>query len=263
MQFDANRAGGGTKEWSEHSYNISQGCSHGCLYCYAREMALRNGRIITAAGWLCESVNLSKVSQSNRRFDGVVMFPTTHDITPAVLPASLQTLKKLLSAGNHVLIVSKPHLAVIKTLCKALANHRDNIQFRFTIGSLDESVCAFWEPGAPGPKERIEALEHAFENGFQTSVSMEPMLGDMEQMCRLVEAVDPFVTGTIWLRKMNDITRRVDQRIPRAKQAIAVIQSQQSDANIQRLYSMLKANPKVRWKDSVKSVFRKRATFID
>lgn len=77
MQFDANRAGGGTKEWSEHSYNISQGCSHGCLYCYAKEMALRNGRTITAAGWLRESVNLSKVSQSNRRFDGVVMFPTT------------------------------------------------------------------------------------------------------------------------------------------------------------------------------------------
>jgi len=89
------------------------------------------------------------------------------------------------------------------------------------------------------------------------------MLGDMEQMCRLVEAVDPFVTGTIWLGKMNDITRRVDQRIPRAEQAIAVIQSQQSDANIQRLYLLLKDNGKVRWKDSIKSVLRKRATFVD
>ena len=262
MQFDAHRGGGGTKEWSEHSYNISQGCSHGCLYCYARKMALRNGRILAAVEWQREVVNFDKVSQSNRRFDGVVMFPTTHDITPAVLPAALQTLKRLLSVGNRVLIVSKPHLEVIKTICTVLAIHRENIQFRFTIGTLDESVCAFWEPGAPAPKERIEALQHAFESGFQTSVSMEPMLGDVEQVCRLVEVVDPFVTGTIWLGKMNDISRRVDQRIPGAKHAIELIQSQQSDANIQRLHSMLKNNGKIRWKDSIKSVLRKRGDFV-
>ena len=87
MDFDKNRRGTGTKEWSEYSYNISQGCAHGCLYCYARQMALQNGRIRTAADWQLEILNHRKVSQSYRRFDGVVMFPTSHDITPAVLPA--------------------------------------------------------------------------------------------------------------------------------------------------------------------------------
>ena len=262
MQFETNRQGSGTKEWSEHSYNISQGCSHGCLYCYAREMAVRNGRVANATSWRREIVNCTKVSQSNRRFEGVVMFPTSHDITPAILPAALQTLKKLLSAGNRVLIVSKPHLAVIQTLCKALVNHRENIQFRFTIGSLDESVSAFWEPGAPGPKERIEALRHAFECGFQTSVSIEPMLGDVEQMCQLVEAVEPFVNETIWLGKMNDVSRRVDQRTPEIKEAVALIPNQPTDVNIQRLYLMFKDNARVRWKDSIKAVLRKRSDFV-
>ncbi len=261
MQFDTNRHGTGTKEWSEHSYNISQGCSHGCLYCYAREMALRNGRIRAATDWHRELVNPGKVSQSSRRFDGVVMFPTSHDITPAVLPAALQTLRNLLAAGNKVLIVSKPHLAVIKTICQVLANHRQNILFRFTIGSLVESNCAFWEPGAPSPKERIDALRHAFECRFQTSVSVEPMLGDVESMCQLVEAVAPFVTETIWLGKMNGVTRRVDQRIPGAKQALALIQDQQSDVNIRRLFLILKGNHKIRWKESVKEVLRKSTGF--
>ena len=67
-----------------------------------------------------------------------------------------------------------------------------------------------------------------------------------QRYSRFLWAVDPFVTETIWLGKMNDISRRVDQTIPKAKQAIAVIQSQQIDANIQRLYLLLKDNGKVR-----------------
>jgi DNA repair photolyase len=263
MDFDKDRRGTGTKEWSEFSYNISQGCSHGCLYCYARQMALRNGRIRTAADWQKEIPNHGKVSQSNRRFEGVVMFPSSHDISPAVLPAALQTLKNLLAAGNRILIVTKPHLSVIRTLCQSLKSHRDIIQFRFTIGSLDESICAFWEPGAPAPQERIEALKQAFESGFQTSVSAEPMLDDVGRMCRLVEVVASQVTDTIWLGKMNAIQRRVDPTIPGIKQAVALIQNQQSDANIRRLYSMLKANGKIRWKDSIKEVLRRNTDFVD
>jgi hypothetical protein len=226
-------------------------------------MALRNGRIGTAADWELEILNHRKVSQSSRRFDGVVMFPTSHDITPAGLPAALQTLRNLLAAGNRILIVSKPHLSVIKTLCHSLASHREDIQFRFTIGSLNESICSFWEPGAPAPRERIEALKHAYESGFQTSVSAEPMLDGVEGMFRLVEVVASQVTDTIWLGKMNAIQRRVDPTIPGIKQAVALIQNQQSDANIRRLYSMLKANGKIRWKDSIKDVLRRNTNFVD
>ena len=67
---------------------------------------MRNGKINSAANWTRETVNPNKAGQSNHRFDGVVMFPSTHDITPAVFPAALQTLRNLLSAGNRVLIVA-------------------------------------------------------------------------------------------------------------------------------------------------------------
>jgi hypothetical protein len=89
------------------------------------------------------------------------MFPTSHDITPRFLRQSLPTITNLLR-HNQVLIVSKPHLAVVRALCKELAGQKDKILFRFTIGSLKKSTCAFWEPGAPPPRERISALQHAF-----------------------------------------------------------------------------------------------------
>ena len=252
--FEEERIGTGTNEWSESTYNICKGCSHNCLYCYARWMAERFNRVNSASEWQIERVDDNKVKKSNRHFKGVVMFPSSHEITPNILPAALKTLRNMLQAGNKVLIVSKPHLEVIQALCRELAGFKDQIQFRFTIGTLNETTAKFWEPGAPTPQERIEALKHAFQLGFRTSVSMEPMLDDVDGMIRLINTVAPFVTGTIWLGKMNEINRRVDQTRPGVRAAVEKIELQQSDDNILRLHAILKTNPQIRWKDSIKAV---------
>jgi len=183
--FDDERTGTGTKEWSNFSYNICKGCEHGCLYCYAKTQACRFDKPMRIPGqW-----NRQKLNPTRRALGadvgakGVVMFPTSHDITPRFLRQSLQTITNLLR-NNQVLIVSKPHLAVVRALCKELAGQKDKILFRFTIGSLKKSTCAFWEPGAPPPRERISALHHAFNQGYATSVSIEPMLEEYEEATR-------------------------------------------------------------------------------
>ena len=221
--FEANRDAGGTREWSDASHNIALGCDHDCLYCYARRIAQRFGLIETFEKWTTMEVNQAKVNASARNFGGVVMFPTTHDITPEILPAALETLKKLLAAGNEVLIVSKPHLEVIQTLCRELGSHRDKILFRFTIGSLSASTCKLWERGAPPPSERIAALKFAFKKNFRTSVSMEPMLGQNDEMQALVARVSPLVTDTIWLGKLNGGIPMAAQALPGVKSSLAAI----------------------------------------
>jgi DNA repair photolyase len=114
------------------------------------------------------------------------MFPTTHDITPTTLDLSRQVLRELTSRGNRVLIVSKPHLECVEALCADLRDVRPLVQFRFTIGTNDAAVARFWEPGAPAPAERIEALLSAFLSGFQTGVSMEPLLCDADRAVAFV-----------------------------------------------------------------------------
>ena len=54
--------------------------------------------------------------------DGLVLFPSTHDITPYNLEASIRVLKIVLAAGNDVLIVTKPRLDIITRLCSELQN---------------------------------------------------------------------------------------------------------------------------------------------
>jgi len=190
---------------------------------------------------------------------GVVMFPTSHDLTPDFLLESLETIKNLL-AKNQVLIVSKPHAAVVKTLCKQLADRKTDIMFRFTIGALSRSVCQFWEPGAPPPAERIWCLQHAYRSGFATSVSIEPMLAARAEIIKLVARVEPYVSDTIWVGKMQRIPRKYNAHVAGFEQAVALIKAQQTDTEVLKLVDALAKNPKVRWKDSVKAVLARRAS---
>jgi DNA repair photolyase len=257
--FSDNREGqNGTKEWSDGSYNICIGCEHGCLYCYAKAMACRFHKTMREPGvWEAQRLNPNQArlgAEVGKK--GVVMFPTSHDITPTFLPEALTTIKNLL-ARNKVLVVTKPHLPVVKALCCEFAQHKADIQFRFTIGALSQSLCAFWEPGAPTPRKRIQALQYAFAAGFQTSVSIEPMLDSVAQTYKLVKTVAPFVTDTIWLGKMNRCPQKTNSHVPGFQAALDRIAAQQTDAEILRLVALLQAHPKVRWKDSIKDVIAK------
>lgn len=252
----------GTKEWAKHSANICSGCSHRCLYCYGSAMAIRFKRKRPDSceedspleRWSTETVDRRKVDKRYGKRKGRIMFPTTHDITPGLLNDCLTVLLKMLAAGNEVLIVSKPHRECVVALCRDLAPWCDQVMFRFTIGSTDDAVLSFWEPGAPGFGERLRCLRHAQEAGYATSVSCEPMLDRNAEA--LVLACEPYVTDSIWLGKANMLLQRMrqngcnDEQPARGRELV----SWQNDEAIRALYERLKSRPVVRWKESVKKV---------
>ena len=185
------------------------------------------------------------------------MFPTTHDISPYYLPYVLEALKNLLSKGNKVLIVSKPHIDCVMAMCKELEPWKSNILFRFTIGTPSEDRAHFWEPGAPTIGERCECLKYAYEKGFFTSVSMEPMLGTVAETLDMFKKMEPYVTDTIWIGKMNKINARVRKSSPEISVACDEVIKWQGNENIMWLVNELKDNSKVAWKDSIKEVIEK------
>ena len=246
----------GTYEWAVENANFISGCRHNCKYCYSREMAIRFKRK-TTLNWQNEEVNFKQLEKNAKKVNGVIMFPSSHDITPENLTNSIKFLKKLLNHDNEILIVTKPHLVVIKTICKEFKAYKNKILFRFTIGSKNSETLKFWEPNAPDYEERKQCLIYAFSKGFSTSVSCEPMLD--ENTVELVEELTPFVTNSIWLGKMNFLLRRLNmngindlETIEKAKKLIEI----QSDGNIKRLYDQLFANDKVKWKESIKKVVK-------
>ncbi len=243
----------GTREWSTSTVNCCSGCAHNCRYCYARQVALRFKRIDEHDQWKEEIIRRHDVEKNYLKRDGTVMFPSSHDITPTNFNACFTVLEKLLCAGNDVLLVSKPHLECIASICDRLEGFKKQVIFRFTIGALNDDILSFWEPSAPPYAERKSALKHAFDHGFETSVSVEPML-DADHIKDLVEDLSPFVSHSIWIGKLNDIHRRVRIEDEFVEKAVQSIEDGQTDEKIRLIYEMFKGNSLIRWKDSIKKV---------
>lgn len=257
MEFDINRKGTGTREWAEHSYNIAKGCKHSCVYCYAKADALYKYKTITSEEeWTRTSIIDKKVNKKWNKMDGVIMFPTVHDITEENIEACVTTLENILKADNQVLIVSKPCVNTIQILVDRLAAYKNNILFRFTIGNSVDTLLKIIEPGAPTYIERKNALKLAWDNGFRTSVSIEPLLGGIKELNILYHDLKPFVTDSIWVGKMNKIDERVKTTDSNVIEFIEYIKTQQTDEKIYEIYLKYKDELYIHWKDSIKEVVK-------
>ena len=243
----------GTREWAEVNVNCVKGCSNLCKYCYARYNAVEKFAYLTSEQWANPQINWKAVDKKHPKYNGVVMIPTTHDIFPETIDACITVLNNLLKVGNSVLIVSKPHLSCIKKICTELDQYKENILFRFTIGAMNDSILSYWEPNAPNFQERFDSLVYAFENGFKTSVSSEPML-DATGIFYLVDVLLPFITDAIWIGKMNNIRDRVKIETKEDEMYIKAIEIGQENEKIKSMYEILKFTPKIKWKESIKEV---------
>lgn len=241
----------GTKEWAVKTVNCCTGCSHDCRYCFARSMAVRF-RQVAPEEWKNERIRWKDVEKTYGHYDGTVMFPSSHDITPTNFQACFTVLKKLLEAGNRLLVVSKPHLECIKKICDEMEQYKGQILFRFTIGACDNEILSFWEPNAPRYEERKAALKYAFEKGYETSVSVEPML-DSDHIDDLVSDLLPFVTDAIWIGTMNHL-HRIEIDDEAVERAIRNIQAGQTEDRIKAIYERLKGNHKIKWKAEIKKI---------
>jgi DNA repair photolyase len=245
----------GTKEWAEVNYNFINGCTHDCKYCYSKEMAIRFDRK-SASTWKYEEIRIKDLTKTISIKNKLVMFPSSHDITPKHLDQSITIIEKLLASENKVLIVTKPHLKCITKICETFKNSKNHIIFRLTIGSSNSKVLKFWEPGAPSFNTRLKSLKYAYNNGFKTSVSCEPMLDF--QIDNLINKVLPYVTDTIWVGNANFLLKRlrtngIDDKETLEK-ANELVLWQSKEDNILNIYRQFKDNKKIKWKDSLQKI---------
>lgn len=250
--FESDRKGSGTREWSEWSHNVAVGCRNNCRYCYARYNAVqRFGLVKSVRGWPDERIKPGIRNVQPKRKPGVIMMPTTHDITPGTLNEIIYAARGLLGVGNSLLLVTKPRLECVQRLCEDLAPWKPQVLWRFTIGTVDDEVRAFWEPGAPAIDERLASLRHAHAQGWRTSVSAEPLLGGYDTAITVVDVVEPYVTDTIWIGPMNRIRQRVAIDCQATRSAVQHIEHVQCKSELLRIYDALRDRPKVRFKDAI------------
>ncbi len=217
-------------------------------------MAIRFGRK-TEENWKEMELNINAITKGYRKRKGRIMFPTSHDITDDSLYYCIIVLTKLLKAKNEVLVTSKPNAWCIFNVINQTEEFKDQIQFRFTITSIDNELLKFWEPNAPNLEERLMALKLAYNRGFKTSISIEPFLD--KDPIPLILKVAPFVNETIWIGKMNYI--KANKFLPGEKEYYDFQRKICSRSNIEKIIFDLKKLPediknKIRLKDSIRNM---------
>jgi DNA repair photolyase len=239
----------GTKEWADHNVNCIKGCANDCRYCYAKMISKRFGRC-TDETW--KNMIISNKLQNKRypKYNGRVMFPSSHDIVnkQEIKDVCYDVIFKLIQSENDILITTKPDLTVTREILEKFDKYKSNIQFRFTITSNQNRLLKFWEKNAPLYEDRLESLKLAYKKGFKTSVSIEPFLDYDPQ--KLISEIGPFVTESIWIGPMNYISRNNIEEIDQLEY-LTVRKNYEFD-HLKEIYDILKSNPKIRFKDSMK-----------
>ena len=88
------------------------------------------------------------------------------------------------------------------------------------------------------------------------------MLEDWQKTCDLVAEVEPYVTDTVWVGKMQRIPRKLNSHVKGFERAVAKIKADQTDDKILELVKALQGHHKVRWKDSIKDVMQDRRLLV-
>ena len=244
----------GTRQWADQTINIIRGCNCGCLGCFAAARAHRF-KEVELGKWPTEVLNERAFNAKVPKGHKLTMFPSTHNISPEFLEPCAEKIQQILDSGSDVLIVLKPWESVVTALCARFDSFKDRIIYRFTIGSLDNNVLKFWEPGAPSYEERLRCLQYAFEHGFETSVSCEPCWGG--DVDRLISELRPYVTDSIWIGKMNKGRSRMKFNgywNPETAAEYNKLMDWYSDENMIALYNRYKEDPIIRWKESIAKV---------
>lgn len=178
-------------KWLPYKYdiNVYRGCSHRCIYCYARyshdyidggsffgdiyaktnieDVLRRELRTFTP-----EPVNLGGVCDSYQHAE------RDYKLMPKVL--------KLLKKHNVPIVLSTKSTLVLRDI--DILKKMD-ARVAFTVTTMDETVAGLIEPGAPSPQQRIDAVRQLSDAGIRTGVHLMPILPYLTSDKESMEAV--------------------------------------------------------------------------
>jgi DNA repair photolyase len=162
---------------SDYSLNCYTGCTHACVYCYARFMQRFHPHDEPWGAFVDVKLNAVEVlkRQLRRAEPGSVFVSSACDGWQPI-EAQWQLTRRccelLLERGFELHILTKSPL-VLRDLDVFAARP---VQIGVTLTTLDERLSELWEPGAANIQERLRVIEAARRAGLQTSVMFGPLL---------------------------------------------------------------------------------------
>ena len=193
--------------WTINAY---RGCSHACVYCFARptheyldmnagedferKIVVKVNAVerlkaeLNPARWAGDHIAMGTNTDPYQRCEG------KYRLTRGIVEV-------LAEHANPFSILTKSTLILRDLDVLTEAAQRADVRANLSIGTLDEEVWKISEPGTPHPKKRVEAVAKLNEAGIPTGVLVAPVLPGLsdrpEQLREVVKACADAGAATI------------------------------------------------------------------
>jgi DNA repair photolyase len=181
-------------QWTINPY---RGCSHACVYCFARKthtyLDLDAGhdfdskvivkvnapellrRELSAPRWAGAHIAMGTNVDCYQRAEG------RYRLMPGILAA-------LRDFGNPFSILTKGTLILRDLDLLAAAARCTEVGLAMSVGSVDEALWRTVEPGTPSPRRRLDAVSRLSDAGFAVGVLMAPVLPGLTDTDEQIDA---------------------------------------------------------------------------
>ncbi|GAB3479950.1 Rv2578c family radical SAM protein [Nocardiopsis coralliicola] len=191
-----NRVGGDDPmfRWTLNPY---RGCSHACVYCFARRthtyldldagrdfdtkimVKVNAGELLRAElarpAWAGEPIAMGTNTDPYQRAEG------RYRLMP-------QIIRALTEAANPFSILTKGRLILRDIDLLAEAAQVTDVRLAVSIGMVDEDVWRTVEPGAPRPRSRLDVVRRLTDRGLACTVLMAPVLPGLTDSAEQIDA---------------------------------------------------------------------------
>jgi DNA repair photolyase len=183
-----------------HTINPYRGCSHACVYCFARPTHDYLGLGIGSDFERKIVVKVNAVERLRAELrapawggDHIAMGTNTDPYQHAEGKYHLTRgiVETLSGARNPFSILTKSTLILRDAAVLAAASARTDVAVSFSIGTLDRDVWKLTEPGTPPPDRRVEAVRRLTAMGIPCGVLVAPVLpGLSDSEAQLTDVVE-------------------------------------------------------------------------
>ena len=193
---------------TDYSFNCYTGCSHGCVYCYARFMQRFHPHEEPWGEFVDVKVNAVDVlrRQLKRLPPGTVFTCSACDgWQPSERRYELtrQCCRMLVDAGFELHVLTKSDL-VLRDLEVLAAG---NVSLGVTITTPDEGLAKLWEPKASTVAARLKVLRRAKQAGMATTIMFGPLLPGLSDtdaaLRQLFEMAADVGVDRVWTDALN------------------------------------------------------------
>ncbi len=203
--------------------NVTRGCLHRCVYCYARSFPETPQGEVHLYADLPERLAKEIASRQRRgRLPAVVTFSTASDLFqphPRLLKTTYRALKLLLERGVTVSFLTKGRIP--QDFWDLFRAHPGLVKARFGLVSLSPAYHRLFEPLTASAFLRLRQMEKALELGLEPTVRIDPVIPgvtdgeeQIESLLRHLAAIGLKEVSVSYLVLRPGVKRKLQQELP-------------------------------------------------